>query len=96
MFNGEIGLIEGNRTWSKLLTIPRKPKHSIQQCIIEGFPYIETNDLSMFLLIRLAEMINPLVLLKISQLALIIEISQLNHISKFLQVDLSFVLLLDT
>ena len=49
----------------------------------------------MLLLIWLAEMINPLVLLKIPQLALIIEVSQFNHISKFFQVDFPFILFLD-
>lgn len=49
----------------------------------------------MLFLIRLAEMINPLVLLKIPKLTLIVEISQLNHISKFLQVNLPLILLLD-
>jgi hypothetical protein len=75
IFDGEVSFIKRNRTWAKLLGIPWKPKHCVNQCIVKGFPYIKIHNLSMFVLIWLADVVDKFVLHKVAEFTFIVGVT---------------------
>lgn len=41
VFDGVVGLIEGDSAWSKLLRTSRYPQDGVGQRVVEGFPHVE-------------------------------------------------------
>ena len=90
MFNGVVGLVEGDCAGSEFLWISWQSQDGIGENIVEGLSYVELKDLLHFFGGIGADVINLLVLFEMFKLFLHIFVSEFDHVGKFFQVGFPF------